>query len=137
MSRSLIARIRGVAVAGLAVLLVAGCGSPTGPSDDKARLDLAERMTRSTRGMVKLDDFRVAERRVLSEDRLKLHVNAGFTKDKERMRQIKERNRVMGGWSPALEQVEKADAGRSKATLTYKRVGDERWQLYRVQAGYQ
>lgn len=119
------------------VLLMGGCSGETGPSADKARLDLDDRLKQSSRGTIMLDDFRVTERRVLSEDRVKLHIRTGLKKDEARMRQIKQRNRMMGGWSPALEQAEKIDDGRGQATLIYKRTSGDVWQLYRVQMGYQ
>lgn len=67
MSLFSITRIRIATGAGLmlAVLSMAGCGSQTGPSGDKARLDLQDRMTQAYNGILKVGDFGIVERQVL------------------------------------------------------------------------
>jgi hypothetical protein len=72
------------------VFLLAGCGStaPVGPSDEKVRLDYEDSLAllaRAMRSPMKLQSFKIIERKVLAEDRVKFHLVVSLGKIPEKI----------------------------------------------------
>tara|TARA_B100000929_G_scaffold239618_2_gene196708 strand:- start:114 stop:533 length:420 start_codon:yes stop_codon:yes gene_type:complete len=122
-------------IAGIALL--AGCGSDVGPSVDKVRLDLLDRMNQMYGGLLETHDFEIDERQVLSEDRVKFHIVASFKLDPERAQQVRSSHSKTIRQQFALRKAGTLQGKDERATLIYKRTGQGAWQIYNVQQGYQ
>lgn len=129
-------RLSAIAFVLLALFVVAGCGSIDGPSENKVRLDLLDRINAAYRGMLVTDDFTVTDRQVLSEDRIKFLVIVSYQLDPQKERQQERSNKVFG--DDGFLRKARRDAGHDeKATVVYKRTGQGVWQMHNIQAGYQ
>lgn len=76
-----------------------------------------------------------------SEDRVKLHVHATSEVDADRVDQAKAKashsGGLMGMSTYRIRKIREKGGKEEKATLIYKRSGEDVWQLFRVQVGYQ
>ncbi len=139
MNNRLVSRAR-AALSGaiaFAVLAVAGCGSAeVGPSADKVRLDLLERINAAYHGLLETDHFTVNDRRVLSEDRVKFHVIVSYKVDPQRARQAQRDNKIFGGTGDVLRKARRNEGHDEEATLLYKQSAQGIWELARIQQGY-
>lgn len=129
----------GIALA--ALLLLAACGQPKGPSAAEARLDVQDRMNAAYKGMLKLTDFAVTDREALSETRVKLYIATRFTLDKERVQQYKQQqvqsSRLFGAGNfrridRARRMVQRFGGAAQTGVQLYERNNAGMWRLTRM-----
>lgn len=129
----------GIALA--ALLLLAACGQPTRPSAAEARLGVQDRTNAAYKGMLKLTDFAITEREVISETHVKLYIATRFTLDKERVQQYKQQqvqsSRLFGAGNfhridHARRMVQRFGDAAQTGVLLYERNNADMWRLTRM-----
>lgn len=121
----------------LGLLVVAGCGSDdAGPSNDKIRLDLLERVNVQYEGLLQDDGFSVSDSQEMSEDRIKYHVIVSYKLDPQRAAEAERSSRLIGYTNQALKKARRNDGKDNEVTVLYKHMGQNDWQISGIQPGY-
>lgn len=116
-----------------AVLSLAACGADVGPSADKVRLDLQDRVDRVHNSLLESALFRIDDRTMPAEDRVRFHITFSYTVNKKRAQRL-EKN----GYSTWKINRAKRLAGLTKqATVFYRLKPGRVWKLTRILPGYQ
>lgn len=129
-------RLAIAAIVLLALLVVAGCGSDAGPSNDKIRLDLFDRINAQYEGLLQSDGFSVSDSQTMSEDRIKYHVIVSYKLDPQRAAQAERSSRLIGYTNQALKKARRNDGKDNEVTVLYKHMGQNDWQISGIQPGY-
>lgn len=98
-------------------------------------------MNAAYKGMLKLTDFAVTDREVISETRVKLYIATRFTLDKERVQQYKQQqvqsSRLFGAGNfrridRARRMVQRLGGAAQTGVLLYERNNAGMWRLTRM-----
>ena len=129
----------------LVALLLSACGSePIGPSDNKVRLDLQDKLNVLAGGLASLDEFEVVDRDELSEDRVKFHIVMTFKSNQPAIDEfiVKQNNSArmfgtIGGPNMRLVKIaQQLDGVSEKATWVYQMNANGVWMQTQAFKGY-
>ena len=123
-------------------IVLASCSrEPIGPSDEKVRLDMDEKIGKLSKGLVDVAEFEINSREVLPEDRVKFHITVKLKKNEEKIAHFKKRSYKMFGPShgPNRKHVRTAwemDNKTELATWQYESDKSGVWLLSKDETGH-